>query len=221
MAIYCFDLDGTIFDSLNGIYYSLEHACNKFNLKLISKQKFKKHIGPPLKNYLNSVITSKIDDSLIKEIINEFRVHHDNEGYKYYSIYPNMINILGLLKKENHLIILTNKPYKITLKSINHFKIKEFFRETLCPDKSSIFLKEWTKGDIKSKNNYLKYIDRNTEKKIKKYFVGDTISDYYATKENSFEFIYASYGYGEKLKFKDINTINEPLDLNKFLKNES
>lgn len=221
MSIYCFDLDGTIFDSLNGIYNSLEYACDKFNLKLISKKNFKEYIGPPIKSYIKSVITSSINDKLINQIISEFRIHHDKEGYKYYSIYPNMIDILSLLKKENHLIILTNKPFKITSRSIKYFKIEEFFKEVLCPDKSSIFLQGWTKGDIKSKSNYLKYIERNTTKKIKKYFVGDTISDYYATKENSFEFIYASYGYGKELNFKDLHRIKKPLDLNKFLKNES
>ena len=218
MAIFCFDLDGTIFDSLDGIYYSLQYACKKFNLKLISKNKFKNYIGPPIKTYINSVITPKVNESLINSIINEFRIHHDDIGFKSYKIYPNIIDIISQLYTENRLIILTNKPFKITSKSIEYFKIKDFFRETLCPDKSSMILKKWPKENKKSKNNYLSYIDQNSDENIKKYFVGDTISDYYATKENAFEFIHASYGYGEKINFKDLQKINKPIDLSKFLK---
>ena len=218
MSIFCFDLDGTIFNSLEGIYYSLSYACQKYNLTLIPKKEFKNHIGPPLKSYLKSVIKSDINDQIIPEIIKEFRLHHDNEGYKYYEIYPKMIEVLRLLKKDNDLFILTNKPFDITCKSIEFFKLNKFFEEYFCPDKSSIFIKDWSKGEVKSKNNYLRYLDLNTRKKIKKYFVGDTISDYFATKESCFEFIYASYGYGNNINFNNMHKINKPSDLERFLK---
>ncbi len=218
MSIFCFDLDGTIFNSLEGIYYSLNYACQKYNLTLIPKKEFKNHIGPPLKSYLKSVINSNINDQIIPEIIKEFRLHHDNEGYKYYKIYPKMIEVLRLLKNDNDLFILTNKPFNITCKSIEFFKLNKFFEEYFCPDKSSIFIKGWSKGGLKSKNNYLRYLDLNTRKKIKKYFVGDTISDYFATKESCFEFIYASYGYGNNINFNNMHTINKPSDLERFLK---
>ena len=218
MSIFCFDLDGTIFNSLEGIYYSLNYACQKYNLKLIPKKEFKNYIGPPLKNYLKSVINSNINDQIISEIIKEFRFHHDNEGYKYYKIYPKMLEVIRLLEKDNKLFILTNKPFNITYRSMEFFKLNKFFEEYFCPDKSSVFIKDWSKGLVKSKSNYLKYIDQKTQKKIRKYFIGDTISDYLATKESCFEFIYASYGYGDNMNFKEMQTINKPSDLERFLK---
>ncbi len=218
MSIFCFDLDGTIFNSLDGIYYSLNYACEKYNLKLIPKKEFKNYIGPPLKSYLKSVINSNINDQIISEIIKEFRLHHDNEGYKYYKVYPKMIEVLSLLKKDNNLFILTNKPFNITCRSLEFFNLNKFFEKYFCPDKSSECIKEWSEGVVKSKNNYLRYIDLKTQKKISRYFVGDTISDYLATKESCFEFIYASYGYGNNINFKDMHRINKPLDLDRFLK---
>ena len=38
MSLFCFDLDGTIFNSIKGIKYSLNFALKKNNLKTISEE---------------------------------------------------------------------------------------------------------------------------------------------------------------------------------------
>ena len=50
MKSICFDLDGTLINSIYGIYSSLEYACIKNQLTLAPIDNLKSEIGPPLEN---------------------------------------------------------------------------------------------------------------------------------------------------------------------------
>lgn len=216
MAIFGFDLDGTIFNSSSGVYKSLQFACSKNKIDLIEETKFSKKIGPPLKNYIRDIIDSKIDERTIHKLLKEFRYHHDHQGYKFYTIYPNVLSTLKeLCLKGNKLFVLTNKPYFISQKSIQFFKLNSYFDQIYAQDKSTD--KTFLNKDIQKnhKEIYLSFIAEKFNIQEKLFYVGDTNSDYLATTNNSFEFIFASYGYGEiKEQFGNIKILNNFADLN-------
>ena len=82
MTIYCFDLDGTIINSSTGIINSINHACRLNHFENINEKELEAKIGPPLKTYLPKILNLKNNDPILKDLIAEFRIHHDNLGYK-------------------------------------------------------------------------------------------------------------------------------------------
>ncbi len=197
MSIFCLDLDGTIFDSLDGIYESLNYSLIKNNLHEVKKKILRTMIGPPLESYLEKLLLTTLNKEKKFDILNDFRSHHDSKGYKFYKLYPNVRAILQKIKKssKNKVFIVTNKPYKISKKALLYFGLYNFFDDIFTSDGNTDNCIKWSKSIDRNKSNYLSFIDDNYGGT--KFYTGDTESDYLATLGNSFKFVYAKYGYGK------------------------
>ena len=213
MNLICFDLDGTLIDSSEGIYKSLKFACNLNNIQIKPINIFKSYIGPPLDKYLDNIINENTNKKIINKIIQDFRNHHDKYGYKSYNLYSYVIEVLKRIKKagdkNNKLFIVTNKPFLIAKKSIEFLKIDCFFDGLYAFDSSYEKDISWPNNQERSKSNYLKFIQDRFDYNSKKVFIGDTYSDYEATHNNQFDFIFASYGYGKKFSNIRKNTFSQ------------
>ena len=209
MSIFCFDLDGTIFDSLDGIYESLNYSLVKNSFNKVKKKTLSNLIGPPLEIYLEKLLSIKLDKEKRLYILKEFRLHHDSSGYKSYKIYPNVKTVLYQIKNcsDNKVFAVTNKPYKISKKALVYFGIYNFFDDIFTADGNTDNCQKWSKDIIRNKSNYLSFLD--TKYEGAKFYTGDTESDYLATLGNSFQFIYAKYGYGKSFKLNEDSFIIE------------
>ena len=196
MSIFCFDLDGTIFDSIDGIYESLNHSLVKNSFSKVKKKILSTLIGPPLESYLEKLLSINLDKEKKLYILKDFRLHHDSSGYKSYNIYPDVKVILQKIKNspDNKVFAVTNKPYKISKKALIYFGIYNFFDDIFTADGNTNNFQKWSKDIIRNKSNYLSFLDANYGGS--KFYAGDTESDYKATLGNSFKFVYAKYGYG-------------------------
>ncbi len=197
MSIFCLDLDGTIFDSIDGIYESLNYSLIKNSLHKVKKNILRTMIGPPLESYLEKLLLRTLNMEKKFDILNDFRSHHDSKGYKSYKIYPDVKEILQKIKNssDNKVFAVTNKPYKISKKALIYFGLYKFFDDIFSSDGNSNNCHKWSKAINRNKSNYLRLIDSNYVGT--KFYTGDTESDYLATLGNSFKFVYAKYGYGK------------------------
>ena len=213
MKSICFDLDRTLINSIDGIYRSLEFACIKNKLTLAPIDDLRNQIGPPLQNYLKKIIYEDINDTQIDKLIKDFRFHHNQEGFRSYTLFPDAVALLKYIKEENNLnkiFVVTNKPFNLSKKSIFFLKINEFINDIFSIDGSSDNNFIWPDYIVRSKNNILKLLAEKEITSYENYYVGDTMGDFNATKNTKFKFIYASYGYG--------NLITEKIQLLKIKK---
>ena len=197
MAFIAFDLDGTLIDSLDGIYASIKYVCEKNSLITPDLENLRKEIGPSLKSYLPKIINQN-DEEIINLFLKEFNKHHIEIGFKNYNLYKNVEIILKELKdKDNNIVLITNKPFKITLKALSFLSIDKLFDNVYSKDSCSDteFLSKFEKPIFK-KSLYLNYLS-NKNKEFQKIYIGDVFQDFLSTQQNDFEFIFASYGYGE------------------------
>ena len=200
MAFIAFDLDGTLIDSLDGIYASVKYVCEKNSLITPDLNNLRKEIGPPLKSYLPKIINQN-DDEIINLFLKEFNKHHMAIGFRNYYLYKNAEIILKELKdKDNNIVLITNKPFKLTLKALSFLRIDKLFDNIYSKDScsDSEFLNKFEKP-IFQKSFYLNYLS-NKNQKFQKIYIGDVFQDFLSTRQNDFEFIFASYGYGEFYK---------------------
>ncbi len=218
MSIFCFDLDGTIFDSLDGIYESLNHSLKKNGSNKVEKRILRTLIGPPLESYLEKLLSIPLSKERKYEILSDFRLHHDSLGYKSYKIYPEVKTILNRIKNSsgNKVLVVTNKPYQVSKKALMYFGLYKFFDDIFTADGNTDHYHKWSKEINRNKSNYLNFLDENNIGT--KFYIGDTESDYLATLGNSFYFIHAKYGYGKSFKLgEDYFTVESFNGIQKYI----
>tara|TARA_B100000989_G_scaffold268584_1_gene223378 strand:- start:1334 stop:2002 length:669 start_codon:yes stop_codon:yes gene_type:complete len=212
MSIFCFDLDGTIFDSLDGINESLNYSLVKNSFSKVKKKILSTLIGPPLESYLEKLISINLSKESKDKILNDFRLHHNSSGYKSYKTYPEVKAVLNKIKNysNNKVLAVTNKPYQVSKKALIYFGLYKYFDDIFTADGNTDNCYKWSKEINRNKSNYLNFLDANNVGN--KFYIGDTESDYLATLGNSFHFIYAKYGYGKSFKLSEDSFALESFD---------
>ena len=184
-----FDLDGTLIDSAPGIVESFSFAFNKIYGVKCSKD-IKSLIGPPIKEILLAV-NNETDSIVIKEFLDAFKLHYDNEGFKKSQLFENVSDILKFLKSENTvLFIATNKRKLPTNLILEYLNLKQYFQGIYCPDSCELIFENKTRL-------VENLITSHTLNKSKTLFVGDTSHDGIAAKANGLDFALVDYGYGD------------------------
>ena len=178
-----FDLDGTLIDSVEGIYQSYRFAIKKLKIsenKIKSINEFRNYIGPRF-NIMQNIMHPELDSESQRRLVSYFRIKYDNHGFLNYEVYEYIKSYLNYFyKKGIDMFILSNKP----IESINLIIKKEF---------AGIFKYCWGFDKKKTKSDVLIELKKNYEKII---FIGDTQNDAMASKEALVDFIFCNYGYG-------------------------
>ena len=119
----CFDLDGTLLNSLA----DLAHCTNK----ILSKRGFPEHdvdafrffVGDGAKMLITRALPEEVrNESLIEECRRDFEVAYLdcwNELTLPYEDIPELLD--ALIDRQQKLTVLSNKPHEFTLLAVNHF----------------------------------------------------------------------------------------------------
>lgn len=201
-----FDLDGTLIDSAPGIVESFSFAFNEIYGLECSKD-IKTLIGPPINEVLCSV-NGETDSSVIKEFLNAFKLHYDNEGFKKSQLFENVSEVLkSLLNDKIELYIATNKREKPTNLILEYLNLNQYFKGVYCPDSFELIFENKTK----LVQNLIKSFSLE---KTESLFVGDTSHDGIAAVANGLDFALVEYGYGNfESPTYTINNINKIVNI--------
>jgi phosphoglycolate phosphatase len=190
-----FDLDGTIIESLDGIYESYEHSVTKINLKVFDKILIASKIGPQIDSFFNKLYPNNKD--LLNEYIYHFRSYYLNKGYKKTKLKDGMLSLLKMLYSNSHeLFIVTNKSSESTNLILNELDISKYFSNTISINKKNKHLND--------KSSNINFLTKNYEKSL---YIGDTREDLDASISAGISFIGLEDGYGFFDKKKQTETI--------------
>ncbi|WP_129409213.1 HAD family hydrolase [Marinitoga lauensis] len=190
-----FDMDGTLFDTSEGIIYSMKKAYQLNHLKPLEESEIVKLIGPTLDEIMNILFK---DDSEIKtKVRNDFRQIYATEGVFKLQLFPDVIKTLEqLLNKNKEMYIITSKPLIFAEQILEKFNMSKFFKEI-----SGVPLE----GKIPPKSERLKDLIKKHNIPINEsIIIGDTQSDINAGKYNNIDIICVDFGF-----CKDINYLKK------------
>ncbi len=191
-----FDLDGTLMDTSEGIYKSIDYTLEKYNLSFRNIDDRSTFIGPPIGKSFQSYFN--VDDAQRDEMTQCFRDNYKDVNLCLAKIYDNTIELLAELKNLNIKTgVATYKRYDYANKILDDFKISSWFDDIQGSD----FESKLTKKDILE--NCIKNLDVNFQDVL---FVGDTLSDLEASKSLGVDFAAVMYGFGLK---DDLNYVKE------------
>ena len=191
-----FDLDGTLFDSAPEILVCLKKALQLNNID-INDNFNKSIIGPPLKETLKNLVQKK-DTVKIDKIIENFIELYDSDYCYKTKLYKGVQETLKILEKKKNLILITNKRIVPTEKMLKNSKIIELFDNYFSVDPNDQSKKDKSTLISKTIKDY-KINPQNTA------YIGDTMGDFIASKNNNIKFIYAGWGYGKYVEDADLH----------------
>lgn len=198
-----FDLDGTLWETIDSTWSAINEIAKKYNQAEISKNLVMKNYGnnkvesaklffPNLEQEEAFKLLDEADELNIKNLT-------VNGGY----IYPGLEEALFKLHEEYDLFIISNTATKRYIESfLISSKLFKYFKDYVAA--SEIVL---SKGDAITKLIDDYYIDEAI-------YVGDTIKDQKAASVANIPFVQCLYGFGEDLNCEyKVNEVSELIDV--------
>lgn len=190
-CVIIFDLDGTLIDSAPSILNSMNASFESLNIQPC-KALTTALIGPPLAETMSSVL----HDEYLKylpQLINEFKAHYDEYGYKETRVYDGVTDVLSTLRLRGYkLIIATNKRIIPTRRIIDMLGWRKYFAEIYALDFFNPMCT--TKAEMLNNiNSELKNITKTVT------YVGDRLDDAGAAQKAEMQFLLAKWGYGNDM----------------------
>ena len=194
-----FDLDGTLWEAIESTYKSINCIANKYDLKDVSKDTVCKGFGLN-KEECAKLFFPDLEFDKSTKLMDEIGVinveYLKNNGG---NVFKGEKEVLNKLVDKYDLYIVSNTAeieyIRAFLKSAD---VEELFKDYIAASSLNI-----------SKANAIKKIikDNKIESAV---YIGDTIIDLEAAKNNGIPFVYAKYGFGKNLNAKySISDIKE------------
>lgn len=200
--VIIWDFDGTLADTCQDVWESIEYAADICNGKISKAFREKSsNLGKSLEEIFESLEPSP-DKKKFGIFQQQIKVH-----YREMSDYPNTMFYPGILELLQYLAGNNIKNYIISLKPIDALerildkkKWKGYFDGWFSPDSF--------KGCEKTKSELIAYLlEKHHFLPEKTVYIGDTYSDVIAARENSVNCIGVTYGDGETEKLLEANPI--------------
>ena len=181
-----FDLDGTLIDSREGIFLSLEYALSLYGIKYNGDMT--EFIGPSFVTSFPRLL--KTDKETTKKLSDAYRTIYAKEGVYKCSLYRGIRELLEQLKANGKKIALaTAKPLVYAKTILSHKRISRLFDFIggSNPD-----------NGITEKEQVLASLLNHIPSPRKTVLVGDTIYDCLGAKAVNIDCVGVTYGFGKE-----------------------
>lgn len=186
-----FDLDGTLIDSAPSILESFSYAFSVLGI-VPDRPITADVVGPPLMHTL-AALSGQDHPALLQRLAEKFKEHYDTAAYQKASVYPDIQELLCLLKKMDiSLYIATNKRDLPTQKIMTHLNWTSFF--------TGVFALDSYTPPKASKSLMIAQIMADYKIEAKQaIYIGDRYEDGLAADDNQLSFAMVTWGYADKL----------------------
>lgn len=188
MEAILFDLDGTLWDSADGVLKTWNMVIEKHpecNRGLLTEEELAGYFGLPMKEIANRMFSHSTEEE--KEVLMEECCKLENGYLAEHGgvLFPKLAETLEILHKEYKLFIVSNCQSGYIESFIKAHKMEKYFDDIQC----------WGDNMVpKGENNKL-IMQRNGITKA--VYVGDTSGDEQSARVAGIPFVFAAYGFGE------------------------
>ncbi|MCD5003316.1 HAD-IA family hydrolase [Enterococcus saccharolyticus] len=201
-----FDLDGTIIDSSEGIYASINYAMRKLNKEELPSNVLKTFVGPPL---LESFIRIGLTQEKAELAVGYYRELYKKEGMYQVAVYEGMQETLQKLSQDKNIFIATSKPEYFAKKILDYLKFSDYFTGIYGADLAGL------RSEKAAVIQYALAMEK-LENLSSIVMIGDRKHDILGAKENNLESIGVLYGFGDEKELMAAGAnqlISRPIEL--------
>lgn len=184
------DLDGTLFDTSEGIMECYKMGLEKFGIFVKDNDELLKVLGPSL--YISYRDFYGLDEMQVKEAVRIYREHYNGGGIYKCRMYDGMEDTLKSLKANNFTVcVATSKPQVMAEKILNHFGLAKYF-DAICGAEL-----DGSRSDkVELINTVLKQVSFTDKNEV--VMVGDRFYDIKGAIDAGVHSIGVTYGFGTK-----------------------
>ena len=188
----CFDLDGTLVDSVPDITFSLNEMLQQMQLSTVNEDIARTWIGNGAQKLIQRSLVNALgntpDETQLKQAMKYFFAAYEKNIAVKTVVYPDCMRVLRYFTEMNiPLACVTNKPRKFTPPLLEKLGMDHFFQALVCGD------------DLPTQKPdpapILEAISQLGGKAEDGYMVGDSETDMAAANGAGAGAIYVSYGY--------------------------
>ena len=193
-----FDLDGTIIDSSEGIYGSIQYAMEKMGKEQLAQDVLRSFVGPPL---IESFRGLGFDEAAAQQAVAFYRENYRQAGMFQVQPYPLIEETLQELAQDHDLYIATSKPEVFAKEILTHLKYDGYFKGIYGADLEN------KRGEKAAVIRYALTEIEKEQKVQQTIMIGDREHDILGAKENQLPAIGVLYGFGSKEELLDAGAI--------------
>lgn len=205
-----FDLDGTLLNTLEDLYLSVNYALEKFNYPKRSKEEIRCFLGNGVKVLIESSLPDN-DKSKLEVVIDTFKAYYKLHSNQHITKYEGIDDLIKELKQRNiKIAVVTNKFEQAAKTIINEYFGNEI--EIVIGENASLNKKPHPDMCYKALNLL-------NSKQHHTIYIGDSEVDYQTAINASLKPVICSWGFRTKEELRllgDIDIIDNPSDLLKY-----
>lgn len=208
-----FDVDGTLLDTTEGVLASVKYTIQKFGFEMLSEEKLKKFIGPPIQNSFAKAYN--LEGDILQDIATVFRNRYKDfdllKAKPYDGIYELFEKIVAEGKK---VAVATYKRQDYATEILKKFGFDQYTEILYGADHEN----KLKKSDIIRKC----LDDTETFDYRKAVMIGDSDNDAIGADQIGISFIGVTYGFGfetakDVMKFPNVGCAKTPIEILNYL----
>lgn len=132
--LYIFDFDGVIADTRLDIAFSVQKTQEHFGATILSVEEIIANVGFGAKYLMERTVCNSCDASLDDAFDWYCECFYENCVVET-KLYPGFKKLLEMLREEGHsMCVVTNKPMRVSERSLELLGVREFFDVVMCPE---------------------------------------------------------------------------------------
>lgn len=187
-----FDLDGTLLDTLGGLYESVNFSLRQLNYPEKTFEQVKNSVGDGVAKLIERVLPYGRQNGDFEKCLDIFKNHYSQIMRTNTKIYPDIISVLTKLKKNGYKIVVVSNKFDKAVKSL----CKDFFGDLVdfaYGENEAAGIRKKPAPDIIFE--IFKNLNITCEQAV---FVGDSQVDIQTAKNAQIPCISVSWGYKSK-----------------------
>lgn len=205
-----FDLDGTICDSKEGIFFSYRHVADVLGRPQPTLEELNDGLGGSLQHNIQKIF--KLDNDEVQNAVLIYRDEYSLKGESLVVPFDDIIDVIDEIKSNNIIVsIATLKIQEFAVKLMEDWSIRDRFDLISGADYEG----KLTKSDLISR--CLQHAGIRAENAV---MIGDSMDDMNAAMQSGVRFIAASYGFSlpkDLCESKGIQYAESPKDILRIL----
>lgn len=185
-----FDLDGTLLDTLDGLYDAFNYAISQFGYTKRTKDEIKSFVGNGIKRAIERALPPKIADDELSKIIEVFKEYYIENMYVKTKAYDGIIEMLSDMKNKGYKLGVVSNKYDEAVKELCERYFKGYIQVAIG-EGQGVERKPSATGLIKA----IKELNSQQKKAI---YIGDSEVDIQTAKNAKVPCISVLWGFKDK-----------------------
>lgn len=195
-----FDLDGTLTDSAEGITKCVQYALSELGYEVSELSELNCFVGPPLHDMFMSY--TGMDSDMADKAVALYRERYVPTGMFENKLYPSVIELLNLLKKNGVIMgVASSKPEIYVKQILEHFGISDYFKVVVG---SELDGRRVAKKEVLEEAIHRLHMEKKRDQIV---LVGDTAYDVLGANEADIDCIAVTYGYGDRAEMERVKPV--------------